>query len=167
MEKKEKKNMGCLGIACAFFAFIILMAIIGAATPEKVVVSKPSVVKKEVVVEEEKEVVVEEKKEVPVVEKDIDEWFDEYDSNEVLAESKYTGNKYRVTGKIGTIDSQFWGDGYYFSVRGNDFSFYNVTCYMDDEAVIMSLKEGDKVTIQGTANDWIMGISFSDCVIVK
>jgi hypothetical protein len=85
-----------------------------------------------------------------------------YQSNEIRADSKYTGKLVQVTGMVQKIGVDIGGNGYVEFVD-------DVTCYFKGKpASLVNLPTGDIATIRGMCKGkgGFMGlISLSDCII--
>lgn len=83
----------------------------------------------------------------------ISEYFSNFDSNERLAEKKYIGNRYTITGKITRIEpynstTEVYVEVAEFSRRLNFQECFRFRPY--DENVILDLKVGQYITATGT-----------------
>ncbi len=83
----------------------------------------------------------------------IGTYFSEFDSNERLAEKKFIGNRYSITGKIKKIEpwnstTEVWIEVEAFSRRLNFQECFRFRPY--DENDILDLKVGQYITATGT-----------------
>ncbi len=83
---------------------------------------------------------------------DVTELFDDLKSNAMKAEKNHQDEYVKITGYVGTIDS----DGAYIGVGAAeddyDYLFSEVSCYIKSEEQkdkIMDLSKGDKITVKG------------------
>ena len=93
-----------------------------------------------------------EKKKIKYKSYDCTELFDDLESNAMKAEKKHQDEYVKVTGYVGTIDS----DGAYIGVGAAednyDYMFSQITCYIQNEDQlnkVMELTKGDKITVKG------------------
>ena len=96
------------------------------------------------------------------------ELIDAYKENEVKADKMYKGKIVEVNGIVDAIDSGIDDKAVIRLSDGDEFSFYNVHCYIDDENQdkACELKKGENVTIIGKADGEIAGTPFiKDCKI--
>ncbi len=90
----------------------------------------------------------------------VSEMVSDLESNAMKAESKYKGQYIEITGELSNIDSS----GKYISLSPEEFSMYNVQCYLksdEQKEKVMEMTKGDKVTLRGKCKDVgeIMGYS--------
>ena len=91
-----------------------------------------------------------------------------YKENEVKADKIYKGKIVEVNGIVDAIDSGIDDKAVIRLSDGDEFSFYNVHCYIDDENQdkACELNKGENVTIIGKADGEIAGTPFiKDCKI--
>lgn len=161
-----------VGVVLTWFVFSMQKPeIVEVEVIKEIPVEKKVYVEKEVIVSEPKvaeEVVEKEIQTVDYVKKDISNWFDEYDTNKVRANETYTDKIIKVSGEVQSIGEKTFSDGYSVSiVDSGTWSLYSVSCYIDNREVIMELNEGDKITVQGSASEWFLGVSLKDCVVIQ
>lgn len=92
----------------------------------------------------------------------------EYDSNGVSAATKYKNKVIKITGTIGTIDVDWFGDAYITLTDGSDFSLTDVRCQVTDSDEVDklgSLSKGGTVTVVGTVGDYDMDLNLKNCSI--
>ena len=97
---------------------------------------------------------------------DIMTYHQDYDSNEKMAEEKYIGNRYSVTGTITEIDS-FGSDTEIHVLTTKDYHAGYVFVFTPyNEKDILNLSVGQTVTATGTLNGMIhvYGGSFENSV---
>ena len=82
-----------------------------------------------------------------------------YKENEVKADKMYKGKIVEVNGIVDAIDSGIDDKAVVRLSDGDEFSFYNVHCYIDDENQdkACELKKGENVTIIGKEDGEIAG----------
>ena len=82
-----------------------------------------------------------------------------YKENEVKADKIYKGKIVEVNGIVDAIDSGIDDKAVVRLSDGDEFSFYNVHCYIDDENQdkACELKKGENVTIIGKEDGEIAG----------
>ena len=91
-----------------------------------------------------------------------------YKENEIKADKMYKGKIVEVNGIVDAIDSGIDDKAVVRLSDGDEFSFYNVHCYIDDENQdnACELKKGENVTIIGKADGEIAGQPcIKDCKI--
>ena len=91
-----------------------------------------------------------------------------YNENEVKADKMYKGKIVEVNGIVDAIDSGIDDKAIVRLSDGDEFSFDNVQCCIDDENQdkACELKKGENVTIIGKADGEIAGTPFiKDCKI--
>ena len=91
-----------------------------------------------------------------------------YKENEIKADKMYKGKIVEVNGIVDAIDSGIDDKAVIRLSDGDEFSFYNVHCYIDDENQdkACELKKGENVKIIGKAYGEIIGQPvIKDCKI--
>ncbi len=90
---------------------------------------------------------------------------DDFDNNQVSAESKWNGKFVEFSAKITNITDS----GISFAdVATKDFSMAQISCHIKDKGQLMDLKNGQTVTVRGTVGKQTIGvIDFNDCEVVK
>ena len=91
-----------------------------------------------------------------------------YKENEVKADKMYKGKIVEVNGIVDGIDSDISDKAVVRLSNGDEFSFDNVSCYIDDENQnkACELKKGQNVTIVGKADGEVIGEPcIKDCKI--
>ena len=91
-----------------------------------------------------------------------------YKENEVKADKMYKGKIVEVNGIVDAIDSDIDDKAVVRLSDGDEFSFYNVHCYIDNDNQnkACELKKGENVTIIGRADGEIAGQPcIKDCKI--
>ena len=91
-----------------------------------------------------------------------------YKENEVKADKMYKGRIVEVNGIVDKIDSDISDKAVVRLSDGDEFTFYNISCYVDNDNQdkACELKKGQNVTIVGVADGEIVGEpSIKDCKI--
>ncbi|MFH1827568.1 MAG: hypothetical protein ABH812_04075 [bacterium] len=90
---------------------------------------------------------------------------DEFDANQVAAEKKWNGKYVEFSAEITNITDS----GLSFSkVASKDFSFAQISCRITNKDQLLSLKNGETVTVRGTVGKQSVGvIDVSECEVVK
>lgn len=104
---------------------------------------------------------------------DYQSLYNDYQSNEIYAEDKYSGENYIITGTIRDI-TEFWGNTYItirFASDTYDNKYMDLTLYFDDADDLLEVSIDDEVTVYCTfktrsVDDYLNAISsfsFKDC----
>lgn len=90
---------------------------------------------------------------------------DDFDSNQVAAENKWKGKLVQFSAEITNITDT----GLSFSkVASKQFSMAQISCRVTDKQQLLSLKNGQTVTVKGVVGGQTIGvIDVSDCSVVK
>lgn len=90
---------------------------------------------------------------------------DEFDENQVAAEKKWSEKYVEFSAEITNITDS----GLSFSkVASKDFSFAQISCRITNKDQLLSLKNGETVTVRGTVGKQSVGvIDVSECEVVK
>src|SRR5437879_6470060 len=90
---------------------------------------------------------------------------DEFNSNQVAAESKYKGKPVQLTATISNITDT----GLSFqNVSSKEFDMTQISCNIKSKNDLLSVKNGQSVTITGTVENQTFGvITLNECSIVK
>src|SRR3990167_3549461 len=90
---------------------------------------------------------------------------DDFDANQVAAESKWKGQLVQFSAEINNITDS----GLSFSnVASKEFSMAQISCKITDKQQLLSLKNGQTVTVKGVVGNQTIGvIDISDCSIVQ
>lgn len=90
---------------------------------------------------------------------------DDFDSNQVAAESKWKGKLVQFSAEITNITDT----GLSFSnVASKQFSMAQISCRVTDKQQLLSLKNGQTVTVRGIVGSQTIGvIDVSDCSVVQ
>lgn len=103
---------------------------------------------------------------VPVAEKiTAKQLADDFDENQVSAESKWNGKFVEFSAKITNITDS----GISFAdVATKDFSMAQISCHIKNKEQLMDLKNGQTVTVRGIVGKQTIGvIDFDNCEVVK
>lgn len=95
----------------------------------------------------------------------VKEIADDFDSNQVAAEEKWNGKYVEFSAEITNITDS----GLSFSnIASKQFSLAQISCRTTDKQQLISVKNGDTVTVRGTVGKQSLGvIDVSNCQIVK
>ena len=90
---------------------------------------------------------------------------DDFDSNQVAAENKWKGKLVEFSSEITNITDT----GLSFSkVSSKDFSMTQISCRISDKQQLLTVKNGQTVTVRGTVGGQTIGvIDVSSCEIVQ
>ncbi len=102
----------------------------------------------------------------PVAEKiSVDKLADDFDANQVAAEATWKGKLVEFSAKVTNITDS----GISFANIGSkDFSLVQISCRIKDKQQLLTIKNGQTVTVQGIVGKQTIGvIDVSDCEIVK
>lgn len=145
----SKLKIGCLGVIGLFAILIIFGAIAGKGDK-----SSSSSTSSSTKVEQSADKKKETQKEYTQV--DVGTMMADLEGNAASAQKKYKGKNLKITGKLGTIDS----DGDYISVQdpNDSFAIVGVHCRIkkDDKAqedYVLNLKKNQTVIAYGTITD--------------
>lgn len=94
----------------------------------------------------------------------------EFDKNKLAAQDKYTGKIVKTTAFIKNISSDILGS-YYLSLNPVNDQYYfgtSIQCYFASKNELVSLENGQKITVQGKMQDMLIGIvQMKECSVVK
>ncbi len=90
---------------------------------------------------------------------------DDFDSNQVAAESKWKDKLVEFSAKVANITDS----GISFTnVASKEFSMTQISCRVDDKNQLMSLKNGQTITVRGVIGSQTIGvIDMSQCQVVQ
>jgi hypothetical protein len=90
---------------------------------------------------------------------------DDFDANQVAAENKWKGKLVQFSAEVTNITDT----GLSFSkVASKQFSMAQISCRITDKEQLLSLKNGQVVTVKGVVGGQTIGvIDVSDCSVVK
>jgi len=96
---------------------------------------------------------------------DVKAFGDEFDANQVAAESKYKNKYIQFSAPISNITDS----GLSFqNVTSKDFSTTQISCNISDKNAVLALKNGESVTVKGKITGQTIGvINMDDCSLVK
>ncbi len=96
---------------------------------------------------------------------DVKAFGDEFEANQVAAEAKYKDKYVQLSAPISNITDT----GLSFqNVTSKDFSMTQISCNISDKNKVLSLKNGESVTVKGKVTDQTIGvITLADCDLVK
>lgn len=98
------------------------------------------------------------------------EFISEFDKNQLAAEEKYKGKLIEFTAYIDNISEDILGSPFLSLKPTNDEYYFDtsIQCFFEDKANLTSLQNGQKVTVQGTANTQDLGIiGVKDCKVIE
>lgn len=90
---------------------------------------------------------------------------EEYENNEVSADSKYKNKVFFVDGVVEDISKDLF-DKVTVSLVGYEL-FGSVTCYVDDAQKVMSLTKGMRIVVRGRCDGTMLGVNMKDCEIIE
>ncbi|HAP37689.1 hypothetical protein A2574_00055 [Candidatus Shapirobacteria bacterium RIFOXYD1_FULL_38_32] len=119
-----------------------------------------------------KEEIVQQEEEKPVEETMLvvtADFIDEFDKNQLAAEEKYEGRKIEFTAYIDNISEDITGTPFLSLQPSNDEYYFgtNIQCFFKDKSELISLENGQQVTVQGKVDTQMMNILIKDCKVVK
>ena len=89
----------------------------------------------------------------------------EFEANEVRANAQYEGQWIRVTGTVASIEEDLFED----EMLNLEGGLWGVSCDYNDEtdsAKAQRLNVGDRVTVFGQVDDYLLGVSIKHCEIL-
>jgi len=90
---------------------------------------------------------------------------DDFDANQVAAEAKWENKLVEFSATISNITDS--GISFH-NVSSKDFSLTQISCRTKDKQQLMSIKNGQTVSVKGTVGKQTMGvIDLKDCEIIK
>ena len=90
---------------------------------------------------------------------------DDFDGNQVSAESKWNGKYVQFTAVVSNITDSGLS---FTNVGSKQFSLTQISCKISDKQSLLSLKNGESVTVKGTIGKQTIGIiDMTDCEVVK
>lgn len=90
---------------------------------------------------------------------------DNFDANQVAAEDKWKDKLVEFSAEISNITDS--GISFY-NVASKEFSLTQISCKISDKQQLISLKNGQTITVQGVVKGQSLGvISINDCQVVK
>lgn len=90
---------------------------------------------------------------------------DDFDGNQVSAENKWNGKLVQFTATVSNITDT----GISFTnIASKQFSMAQISCRISDKDQLLSLKNGEAVTVKGVIGKQTIGvIDMNDCSVVK
>ena len=90
---------------------------------------------------------------------------DDFDGNQVAAEKKWNGKLVQFSASISNITDTGLS---FTNVASKEVSFTQISCRVTDKDSLLSLKNGQTVTVRGTVGKQMVGvIDVSDCELVQ
>ena len=90
---------------------------------------------------------------------------DDFDSNQVAAEAKWEGKLIQFSAKVSNINDM--GIAFH-SVASKQFSLTQISCKVTDKQQLLSLKNGQNVTVKGVVGKQSIGvIEVNNCQVVQ
>lgn len=90
---------------------------------------------------------------------------DAFDENQVAAEQNWGGKYVEFSAKISNITDSGLS---FTNVGSKDFSLAQISCKIKDKQQLLTLKNGQTVTVRGVVGKQTIGvIDFSDCEVVQ
>lgn len=90
---------------------------------------------------------------------------DDFDSNQVAAEANWQDKLVEFSAKVSNITDS--GISFY-NVASKDFSMAQISCHISDKQQLLTIKNGQTLTVQGVVGKQTIGvIDINDCVVVK
>lgn len=90
---------------------------------------------------------------------------DDFDGNQVAAEKKWNGTFVQFSATISNITDNGLS---FYNVATKQFSATQISCHIKDSNQLLSLKNGETVTVKGIIGKQTIGvIDMSDCEVVK
>lgn len=90
---------------------------------------------------------------------------DDFDGNQVAAESKWNGKYVQFTATVSNITDSGLS---FTNIGSKQFSLTQISCSISDKQSLLSLKNGESVTVKGTIRKQTIGvIDMTDCEVVK
>lgn len=92
--------------------------------------------------------------------------FAAYDANEVAADNNYKGKQLLITGTVNEISKDFT-DAIIVQLDGGGY-IQEVWCYFDDAKAAANLSKGDRISVIGKCNGFLMkNVIVKDCSLSK
>lgn len=90
---------------------------------------------------------------------------DAFDANQVAAEKEWGGKYVQFSAEISNITDSGLS---FTNVGSKEFSFTQISCRVSDKNQLLSVKNGEVVSVKGTVGSQTIGvIDVKDCEIVK
>lgn len=147
-----------LKIIGGIFLILIVLGIIGAVAGSKSTSSPQTQT-------EEAQTVAESKPAPTPLVVQVREFADEFDANQVAAEEKWNGKLVQLLATVSNITDSGLS---FTNVASKQFSFTSISCHVVDKGQVLSIKNGEMVTVKGTVSGQTFGtIDLNDCSVVK
>ena len=97
------------------------------------------------------------------------EIYQAYEANEVAADLKYKEKVIQVSGVVESIGTDFMDTIYVSLSVGDEYEISSVQCFFADshKADAASLSKGQRVTIKGLGDGYLMNVLLRGCTLVK
>ena len=97
------------------------------------------------------------------------EIYQAYEANEVAADLKYKEKIIQVSGVVESIGTDFMDTIYVSLSVGDEYEISSVQCFFADshKADAASLSKGQRVTIKGLGDGYLMNVLIRGCTLVK
>ncbi len=92
--------------------------------------------------------------------------FGEYESNEVAADSKYKGKMIYIEGTIQSVGKDILGNEYVALEVSNNI-IATVQCFVKDANSLIRLKKGQKVSLLGKGDGYLLNVFLRKCEVIK
>lgn len=90
---------------------------------------------------------------------------DDFDANQISAESKWGEKLVEFSAKISNITDSGLS---FFNIASKDFSMVQISCQIKDKEQLMPLKNGETVKVRGIVGKQTIGvIDLSDCEVIQ
>ena len=90
---------------------------------------------------------------------------DDFDSNQVAAEANWQDKFVEFSAKVSNITDS--GISFY-NVGSKDFSMAQISCHISDKQQLLSIKNGQTITVRGVVGKQTIGvIDLNDCSVVE
>lgn len=90
---------------------------------------------------------------------------DDFDSNQVSAEATWQDKLVEFSAKVSNITDSGIS---FFNVGSKDFSMAQISCHISDKQQLLSIKNGQTITVRGIVGKQTIGvIDLNDCEVVK
>lgn len=141
-------------IVTGIIVVIVVLGVIGAAGGSKTDTSTPNTSQTQ-----------EPTKAVEATKISVTELADDFDSNQVAAEKKWNGKLVEFSAVVSNITDSGLS---FTNIGSKQFSLTQISCNVSDKQSLLSLKNGESVTVKGTIGKQTIGvIGMTDCEVVK
>lgn len=99
----------------------------------------------------------------------ITDFVKEFDTNQLAAEAKYDGQIVRLTGFVSNISEDIVGTPFVIinPTREEYYFGTSVQCFFSDKSELISLANGQEVTVQGEFDTQLMNVLVKKCQVVQ